>query len=170
MTFAYPNLFEPIRLAHVILPNRVIMGSMHTGLEEKGDWNRLAEYYATRARGGVGLIVTGGMAPNPEGAVYQGAAGLYNDTQIANHRIVTDTVRPRPGNRRSGPHGGSASQYDPRPRSHRPRSNRRSHPFHLRNWMRPGSKSRSPISPRPRSMPRRRGMTGSRSWGRKDTF
>ncbi|MEO1239238.1 MAG: NADPH-dependent 2,4-dienoyl-CoA reductase [Pseudomonadota bacterium] len=92
MAFAYPNLFEPIELAHVILPNRVIMGSMHTGLEEKGDWNRLAEYYATRARGGVGLIVTGGMAPNPEGAVYQGAAGLYDTAQIPNHRIVTDRV------------------------------------------------------------------------------
>lgn len=92
MTFAYPNLFEPIELAHVTLPNRVIMGSMHTGLEEKGDWNRLAEYYATRARGGVGLIVTGGMAPNPEGAVYQGAAGLYDTAQIGNHRLVTDRV------------------------------------------------------------------------------
>ena len=92
MAFLYPNLFEPIELAHVTLPNRVIMGSMHTGLEEKGDWNRLAEYYATRARGGVGLIVTGGMAPNPEGAVYQGAAGLYDEAQIANHQIVTDRV------------------------------------------------------------------------------
>ncbi|MEL7105876.1 MAG: NADPH-dependent 2,4-dienoyl-CoA reductase [Pseudomonadota bacterium] len=92
MTFPYPNLFEPIELAHVTLPNRAIMGSMHTGLEEKGDWNRLAEYYATRARGGVGLIVTGGMAPNPEGAVYQGAAGLYDHRQIANHRVVTDRV------------------------------------------------------------------------------
>lgn len=68
------------------------MGSMHTGLEEVGDWNRLAEYYATRARGGVGLIVTGGVAPNPEGAVYQGAAGLYETSEIANHKNVTDRV------------------------------------------------------------------------------
>lgn len=92
MTFAYPHLFEPIQLAHLTLPNRVIMGSMHTGLEEKGDWNRLAEYYAARARGGVGVIVTAGMAPNPEGAVYQGAAGLYDAAEIANHKIVTDRV------------------------------------------------------------------------------
>ena len=92
MTFAYPHLFEPIQLAHVTLPNRVIMGSMHTGLEELGDWNRLAEYYAARARGGVGLIVTGGVAPNPEGGVYKGAAGLYDEAEVANHRIVTDRV------------------------------------------------------------------------------
>jgi len=88
----YPNLLSPLDLGHVTLPNRVIMGSMHTGLEETGDWERLAEYYAERARGGVGLIVTGGMAPNPEGAVYQGAAGIYDDAVIPKHRIVTDRV------------------------------------------------------------------------------
>ena len=92
MTFAHPHIFEPIQLAHVTLPNRVIMGSMHTGLEEKGDWNRLAEYYATRSRGGVGLIVTGGVAPNPEGGVYKGAAGLYDDREVENHKIVTGRV------------------------------------------------------------------------------
>ena len=88
----YPNLLAPLDLGHVVLPNRVLMGSMHTGLEETGDWNRVAEFYATRARGGVGLMVTGGMAPNREGGVFPGAAGLFTATDIANHRIVTDRV------------------------------------------------------------------------------
>ena len=89
---AYPHLLQPLPLGHVTLKNRVLMGSMHTGLEERGDWNRVAEFYATRARGGVGLMVTGGMAPNPEGGVFPGAAGLYSSQDIANHRTVTDRV------------------------------------------------------------------------------
>jgi 2,4-dienoyl-CoA reductase (NADPH2) len=88
----YPHLLAPLDLGHVTLPNRVLMGSMHTGLEETGDWNRVAEFYATRARGGVALMVTGGMAPNAEGGVFPGAAGLYSAADIANHRIVTDRV------------------------------------------------------------------------------
>lgn len=88
----YPHLLAPLDLGFVTLPNRVLMGSMHTGLEETGDWGRVAEFYATRARGGVALIVTGGMAPNREGGVFPGAAGLYTDQDIANHRIVTDAV------------------------------------------------------------------------------
>ena len=88
----FPNLLSPLDLGHLTLPNRVLMGSMHTGLEETGDWNRVAEFYAARARGGVGLIVTGGMAPNREGGVFPGAAGLYSAQDIANHRIVTDRV------------------------------------------------------------------------------
>ncbi len=88
----YPHLFAPLSLGHVTLPNRVLMGSMHTGLEETGDWNRVAEFYAARARGGVALMVTGGMAPNREGGVFPGAAGLYTPADIANHRIVTDRV------------------------------------------------------------------------------
>src|SRR3990167_2793697 len=63
----FPHLLAPLDLGHVTLKNRVLMGSMHTGLEETGDWNRVAEFYATRVRGGVGLMVTGGMAPNREG-------------------------------------------------------------------------------------------------------
>ena len=65
----YPHLFRPLDLGHVTLPNRVLMGSMHTGLEELGDFARVSAYYARRAEGGVGLMVTGGMAPNREGAV-----------------------------------------------------------------------------------------------------
>jgi 2,4-dienoyl-CoA reductase (NADPH2) len=88
----YPHLFTPLDLGFTRLKNRVIMGSMHTGLEETGDWNRVAEFYAARARGDVALMVTGGMAPNPEGGVFPGAAGLYTDQDIANHRIVTSRV------------------------------------------------------------------------------
>ncbi|MCZ8153659.1 MAG: FAD-dependent oxidoreductase [Rhodobacteraceae bacterium] len=89
----YPHLLSPLDLGHVVLPNRVLMGSMHTGLEERGDWNRVAEFYAARARGGVGLMVTGGMAPNAEGGVFPGAAGLYTAQDIANHRVVTARVQ-----------------------------------------------------------------------------
>ena len=70
---------------------------MHTGLEETGDWNRVAEFYATRARGGVALMVTGGMAPNPEGGVFPGAAGLFTPQDILNHRLVTDRVHANGG-------------------------------------------------------------------------
>ncbi|MWD27748.1 FAD-dependent oxidoreductase [Aquicoccus sp. SCR17] len=88
----YPHLLEPLDLGFTTLKNRVLMGSMHTGLEETKDWNRVAEFYAARARGGVGLMVTGGMAPNREGGVFPGAAGLFSEQDIANHRIVTDRV------------------------------------------------------------------------------
>ncbi|TKA94324.1 FAD-dependent oxidoreductase, partial [Cereibacter changlensis] len=88
----YPHLLAPLDLGFVTLPNRVLMGSMHTGLEETGDWERVAEFYAARARGGVGLMVTGGMAPNLEGGVFPGAAGLFTPEDIANHRRVTDRV------------------------------------------------------------------------------
>ncbi|SEM70266.1 2,4-dienoyl-CoA reductase (NADPH2) [Pseudorhodobacter antarcticus] len=88
----YPHMLAPLDLGFVTLPNRVVMGSMHTGLEETGDWARVAEFYATRARGGVALIVTGGMAPNAEGGVFPGAAGLYTPQDIANHLRVTDAV------------------------------------------------------------------------------
>ena len=89
---SYPHLFAPLDLGHVVLPNRVLMGSMHTNLEETKDWNRIAEFYAARARGGVALMVTGGMAPNREGGVFPGASGLFGPADIANHRIVTDRV------------------------------------------------------------------------------
>jgi len=93
----YPHLLAPLDLGHVTLPNRALMGSMHTGLEETGDWGRVAEFYGERAAGGVALIVTGGMAPNAEGAVLPGAAGLFSAEDIANHRIVTDRVHAEGG-------------------------------------------------------------------------
>lgn len=88
----FPHMLAPLDLGFTTLKNRVLMGSMHTGLEETKDWNRVAEFYAERARGGVALIVTGGMAPSREGGVFPGAAGLFNDQDIANHKVVTDRV------------------------------------------------------------------------------
>ncbi|MEM9393624.1 MAG: NADPH-dependent 2,4-dienoyl-CoA reductase [Pseudomonadota bacterium] len=93
----YPHLLAPLDLGHVVLRNRVLMGSMHTGLEETRNWNRVAEFYATRARGGVGLMVTGGMAPNVEGGVFPGAAGLFTPDDIVNHKTVTDRVHAADG-------------------------------------------------------------------------
>ncbi|GAB1379558.1 oxidoreductase [Pararhodobacter aggregans] len=97
MSSPYPLMLAPLDLGFTTLKNRVLMGSMHSGLEERGDWPRVAAYYAERARGGVGLIVTGGMAPNPEGGVFPGAAGLYTPQDIANHRLVTDAVHAEGG-------------------------------------------------------------------------
>ncbi|MCA2011492.1 NADPH-dependent 2,4-dienoyl-CoA reductase [Cereibacter sphaeroides] len=92
MSSPYPTLLAPLDLGFTTLKNRVLMGSMHSGLEERGDWARVATYYAERAAGGVALIVTGGMAPNKEGGVFPGAAGLYTPQDIANHQLVTDAV------------------------------------------------------------------------------
>ncbi len=88
----YPNLLAPLDLGFTTLKNRVLMGSMHTGLEETGDWNRVAEFYAARARGGVALMVTGGIGPNLEGSVLPGASMMTCDKDVTNHRIVTSAV------------------------------------------------------------------------------
>lgn len=90
---AYPHLLAPLELGFTTLKNRVLMGSMHTGLEELPDGaSRLAIFYAQRARAGVGLIVTGGVAPNDEGVVYQGASTLVSSAQLNGHRTVTHAV------------------------------------------------------------------------------
>jgi 2,4-dienoyl-CoA reductase (NADPH2) len=88
----FPHMLAPLDLGFTVLKNRVLMGSMHTGLEETKDWPRVATFYAERARGGAALIVTGGMAPNKEGGVFPGAAGLFSQADIDNHRVVTDAV------------------------------------------------------------------------------
>ncbi|MEM9433564.1 MAG: NADPH-dependent 2,4-dienoyl-CoA reductase [Pseudomonadota bacterium] len=88
----YPHMLAPLDLGFTVLKNRVLMGSMHTGLEETKDWNRVAEFYAERARGDAALMVTGGMAPNREGGVFPGAAGLFSSEDIASHQIVTSRV------------------------------------------------------------------------------
>ncbi len=93
----YPHLLAPLDLGFTTLKNRVLMGSMHTGLEETGDWNRVAEFYATRARGQVGLMVTGGIAPNREGGVLPGAAAIATQKDIDNHSIVTKRVHDADG-------------------------------------------------------------------------
>lgn len=89
----YPHLLAPLDLGFTTLRNRTLMGSMHTGLEERpGGFERMATYFAERARGGVGLMVTGGIAPNEEGGVYDGAAKLTNAKEAERHRIVTQAV------------------------------------------------------------------------------
>ncbi len=89
----YPNLFAPLDLGFVTLPNRVLMGSMHTGLEDHArDYDKLAAYFAERARGGVGLIVTGGIAPSIEGWLTPFGARLSMPWQVARHRKVTRAV------------------------------------------------------------------------------
>ncbi|MGB7242712.1 MAG: NADPH-dependent 2,4-dienoyl-CoA reductase [Sulfitobacter sp.] len=88
----YPNLMTPLDLGFTTLKNRVLMGSMHTGLEETKDWNRVAEFYAARARGQVGLMVTGGIAPNKEGAVLPGASAMITQQDIDNHSVITTRV------------------------------------------------------------------------------
>ena len=94
----YPHLFAPLEVAGFTLPNRVLMGSMHVGLEEQfGRLDKLAAYFAARAAGGVGLIVTGGVAPNLAGGVKPFAAKLTNRYEVWKHRAVTDAVRAEGG-------------------------------------------------------------------------
>ncbi len=89
----YPTLLAPLDLGFITLPNRVLMGSMHVGLEEAEDgFNRMAAFYAERARGGVALIVTGGIAPNDEARPYPGGAKLSTEDEANQHRVVTDAV------------------------------------------------------------------------------
>ncbi|MGH8433608.1 MAG: FAD-dependent oxidoreductase [Pseudomonas sp.] len=89
----YPHLLAPLDLGFTTLRNRTLMGSMHTGLEEKPNgFERMAAYFAERARGGVGLMVTGGIGPNAEGGVYSGAAKLTTQEEADKHRIVTQAV------------------------------------------------------------------------------
>jgi 2,4-dienoyl-CoA reductase (NADPH2) len=94
----YPKLLAPLDLGHVTLKNRVLMGSMHTGLEEEwGGFTKMAAYFAERARGGVGLIVTGGVAPNREGWVKPFAGKLSTKREARKHRRVTDAVHAEGG-------------------------------------------------------------------------
>ena len=89
----YPHLFTPLDLGHVVLPNRVLMGSMHLGLEEApGGFERMAAFYAERARGGAALMVTGGIAPSQVGRPMEHGATLTNADDVRDHRIVTDAV------------------------------------------------------------------------------
>ncbi|WP_310729381.1 NADPH-dependent 2,4-dienoyl-CoA reductase [Streptomyces sp. N2A] len=84
---------SPLDLGFTTLPNRVLMGSMHIGLEEaENGFARMAAFYAERARGGVGLMVTGGIAPNDAGRPYEGGAKLTTEAEAAQHRTVTEAV------------------------------------------------------------------------------
>ncbi len=98
MTAPYPHLLAPLDLGFTTLKNRVLMGSMHTGLEDKvRDFPKLAAYFAERARGGVGLIVTGGFAPNVEGWLSPFGSRLASSRAAKTHRVITDAVHQEGG-------------------------------------------------------------------------
>ncbi|MFF1350030.1 FAD-dependent oxidoreductase [Streptomyces sp. NPDC058322] len=89
----YPNLLSPLDLGFTTLPNRVLMGSMHIGLEEvERGFERMAAFYAERARGGVGLMVTGGIAPNARGCSFPGGARMTTEAEAEQHALVTSAV------------------------------------------------------------------------------
>ena len=94
----YPRLFEPLDLGFTSLKNRVLMGSMHTGLEDiPGSHERMAAFYGERAKGGVALIVTGGFMPS-EYCLPLGEEPLYKDSsQLDKHRLITDAVHEHDG-------------------------------------------------------------------------
>ncbi|MCF6197252.1 MAG: NADPH-dependent 2,4-dienoyl-CoA reductase [Emcibacter sp.] len=94
----YPTLLSPLDLGFTTLKNRVLMGSMHTGLEEAKDGHhRQAVYFAARARGGVGLIVTGGIGPNRAASVHAGSKILETDEDVIHHKVITDAVHEADG-------------------------------------------------------------------------
>ena len=95
---AYPHIFRPLDLGFTTLKNRVLMGSMHTGLEEeRGGFNKLAVYFAERAKADVGLIVTGGIAPDRRGRVSPLAGKLSNRFEARRHRVIPDAVHEHGG-------------------------------------------------------------------------
>ncbi|WP_111884964.1 NADPH-dependent 2,4-dienoyl-CoA reductase [Acinetobacter sp. CFCC 11171] len=89
----YPNLLAPLDLGFTTLKNRVLMGSMHIGLEEApGGYERMAAFYAERAKGGVGLIVTGGISPNDDGVTFAGGSKLDSLEEAEKHKVITQAV------------------------------------------------------------------------------
>ncbi|WP_336660732.1 NADPH-dependent 2,4-dienoyl-CoA reductase [Leucobacter sp. USHLN153] len=97
-TQTYPHLFTPLQLGAITLPHRVLMGSMHVGLEElPGGFERLAAFYRERAQGGAALIVTGGVSPNTEGRLTEHAAMLASASDVADHRLITTAVHEEGG-------------------------------------------------------------------------
>ncbi len=90
----YPNLLSPLRVAGTELPNRMVMGAMHTRIETLDrPHERLAAFYARRAEGEIGLILTGGCAPTPEGVMDEGGLFLDNEAQVEEHRPITSAIR-----------------------------------------------------------------------------
>ncbi|QJQ06826.1 NADPH-dependent 2,4-dienoyl-CoA reductase [Undibacterium piscinae] len=95
---SYPHLTKPLDLGFTTLPNRLLMGSMHVGLEEvENGFERMAAFYAERARGGVALIVTGGIAPNERARPMKGGAMLTTEAEAEHHKIVTEAVHKEGG-------------------------------------------------------------------------
>lgn len=117
----YPTLFTPLDLGFTQLKNRVLMGSMHTGLEEEPNGHeRMAAYFGARARGGVGLIVSGGFGPNEEGNTHETTKRMVSDDDIAKQRVITDAVHAEGGKiclqiLHTGRYGGSPKLVAPSP-------------------------------------------------------
>src|SRR5690606_14233263 len=89
----YPHMLSPLDLGFTTLKNRVLMGSMHTGLEDKRkDFPKLAAYFAERAAGEAGLMVTGGIAPSLRGSLMPYPSGLFNRFQVPRHKLVSSAV------------------------------------------------------------------------------
>ena len=98
MNHSYSNLFQPLKLGHTTIKNRILMGSMHTGLEDKkSDYPKLAAYFAERAAGGAGLMVTGGISPNIRGWLGPFAGTMNSRWQVSRHKQVTDAVHAEDG-------------------------------------------------------------------------
>ena len=94
----YPLLFQPLDLGFTTLKNRILMGSMHTGLEEsKNGFHKQAVYFAERAKGGVGLMVTGGVSPNRAGCALPFGSKLSTNSEAREHKIITDAVHAEGG-------------------------------------------------------------------------
>ncbi len=94
----FPHLLAPLDLGFTTLKNRVLMGSMHTGLEDhKKDYPKLAAYFAERAAGEVGLIVTGGIAPGLRGSLSPSPSGLFNRLQVSRHKLISSAVHQEGG-------------------------------------------------------------------------
>ncbi|MHD0444783.1 oxidoreductase, partial [Klebsiella pneumoniae] len=90
---SYANLLKPLHLGFTTIKNRVVMGSMHTGLEDRFyNYPKLAAYFEERAKGGVGLIVTGGISPNRQGWLLPMGGTMNGLTDIPQHRLVTHAV------------------------------------------------------------------------------
>lgn len=98
MSHQYPTLFQSLELAHTTIKNRILMGSMHTGLEDKkSDYPKLAAYFAERAAGGAGLMVTGGVSPNIRGWLGPFAGTMNSRWQVGRHKLVTEAVHAEDG-------------------------------------------------------------------------
>lgn len=93
LSIPYPHLFEPLDLGFTTLKNRLVMGSMHTGLEDRFyNYGKLAAYFAERAKGGVAMMITGGISPNREGWLLPAGGTMNTKMDVINHQRVTRAV------------------------------------------------------------------------------
>ena len=163
------NLLRPLKVGPITLPNRVVMGSMHTGLEGHPErFDRLARFYAERAKGLVGLIVTGGFAPNFAGRMKDEPGTLESEDQVAAHNTVTSAVHAAGGRIVVQLlHAGGTVTIQPL--SHHPPSSRRSTRTYRESYPTARSSKRSTTMRALPGLRRKRDMTASRSWGLRGT-